>query len=311
MSGLKGLIQETVVPYVKFNRISLIAETLIMMFVLAICPNVIGDVYNNSTNAQYSDFSIKNDMLLPVTGVDQRYTILDVSESTDYYINSAIHIPYTYFLDDTNSLRPINDLAIILGHAGISRNDSIIVYGECMPCGGGPSTATFVYWLLRYLGHDDVLVLDGGMDSWVAAGLPVAEKPSARPRTIYKPNPRLELLGNYSFVKFGHAQIVDARPAEEFESGSIPGAVNIPYYDVQDGKRVKNNADLEKAFSNLTKDRPVVVFTDTGIKASVVWFALTEMGYNAVLYSYQNWLNLKKTEESNFSTSVPTNNTIV
>lgn len=309
MYKLKQSVKETVVPYIKNNRTVLKAKILIIMSMLVICPNAIADIYNNSTNTQHSDFSIKNDMLIPVAEVDQRYTILDVSENPDSYINGAIHTPYAYFLDDTNSLRPIQDLAKILGYAGIPRNESIAIYGECMPCGGGPSTATFVYWLLRYLGHDDVSVIDGGMDAWVAAGLPVQEKPSSRPKAIYESNPRWGLLANYSYVKFGHAQIVDARPVQEFESGSIPGAVNIPYDDVQDGKRVKDNADLEKAFSNLTKDKPVVVFTDTGIKASVVWFALTMMGYDAMLYNYQDWLKLKKIEDSNLSVSAPDNNT--
>jgi thiosulfate/3-mercaptopyruvate sulfurtransferase len=270
-----------------------------------------GQVSHNNTSAQnlVTASNFNSEMLLPITEVDQRYTILDVSENPDSYINGAIHIPYTYFLDDTNTLRPIQDLAKIFGYVGISRNDSIGVYGECMPCGGGPSTATFVYWLLRYLGHDDVRVIDGGMDAWVAAGLPVSKKPLSRPRTTYTPNPRLGLLANYSYVKSGHAQIVDARPVQDFKSGSIPGTINIPYDDVQDGKRVKENADLEKAFGNLTKEKPVVVFTATGIKASVVWFALTMMGYDAMLYSYQDWVVHKKMEDSNVPASPGNNET--
>ena len=47
---------------------------------------------------------------------------------------------------------------------------------------------------------------------------------------------------------------------------------------------------LEKVFAILNKNQPVVVYTNTGVKGSVVWFALELLGYDAKLYSYENWL---------------------
>jgi thiosulfate/3-mercaptopyruvate sulfurtransferase len=47
---------------------------------------------------------------------------------------------------------------------------------------------------------------------------------------------------------------------------------------------------LKKIFMMLDPDKPVVAFTNTGMKASVVWFALEMMGYDARLYSYQDWM---------------------
>ena len=60
---------------------------------------------------------------------------------------------------------------MLLGEAGISNNDSLLISGECLPCGGGPSPAVFSYWVLKYLGHEKVRVLDGSIDDWAAAGL--------------------------------------------------------------------------------------------------------------------------------------------
>ena len=47
---------------------------------------------------------------------------------------------------------------------------------------------------------------------------------------------------------------------------------------------------MNKVFMVLDKDQPVVVFTNTGMKASVVWFALEMMGYDARLYNYRDWM---------------------
>jgi len=77
---------------------------------------------------------------------------------------------------------------------------------------------------------------------------------------------------------------------QEYGSGSIPGSISIPYASVLNGKKIKSKDQLNKIFMLLDKDRPVVVFTNTGMKASVVWFALKLSGYDARLYNYQDWM---------------------
>ena len=144
---------------------------------------------------------------------------------------------------------------------------------------------------MKYLGHDKVKVLDGEIDDWVAAKLPTQDNPSVLPQKVYTPTIKPELLANYDYVKSGIAQIVDARTAEEFDAGSITGSVNIPYDRVLDGKRIKDEAALKNLFSGLSKDKPVVVYTNTGVKASMVWLALNLLGYDARLYSWQDWMD--------------------
>ena len=53
---------------------------------------------------------------------------------------------------------------------------------------------------------------------------------------------------------------------------------------------VKPQEDLQKVFAKLEKDRPVVVYTNVGVEASLVWFALNLSGYDARLYSWRDWL---------------------
>lgn len=236
--------------------------------------------------------------LMPISDVSNSDVLLDISENSTSHIKGSVVIPYTEFILGGGLLKSVSEIADTLGKAGISRNDKVVVYGECMPCGGGPAPATYVYWMMKSLGHENIWVLDGTVENWTAAGGSIDNKSAIRPSTNYAPDFIPNLIATYDFVKSGKAQIVDARTPEEFEAGSIPGAISIPYDNVLDNRRIKDETGLKEAFVNLSKDRPVVVFTDTGIKASVVWFSLKLLGYDALLYSWQNWIDNQPISEN-------------
>lgn len=228
--------------------------------------------------------------LVPISADLNADVVLDISPNATEYIPGAVNINYESFLGKDKRLKSVAEMSKMLGDAGISEDDSVIIYGECEPCGGGPSAATYVYWIMKYLGHENVRLLDGGIDDWVAAKRPTETSPAVLPQKIYTATIKPELLATYEYVKNGGAQIVDARTMDEFGGDSIPGAVNIPYEDVLDDKKIKDEEDLKKLSSSLSKDKPVVVYTDTGVKATMVWFALDLLGYDARVYSWQDWL---------------------
>ncbi len=157
--------------------------------------------------------------------------------------------------------------------------------------------ATYVYWIMKCLGHENVRVLDGTIEDWAAASLPTTKESKIRPSTNYTCTPEhtSDLIATYEYIKSSQAQIIDARPFGEFKEGSIPGAVNIPYESVLDNSTIKNGAALKHVFARLSKDRPVAVYADTYIKTSVVWFALELMGYDAKLYSWKDWMASRDT----------------
>ena len=230
-------------------------------------------------------------MIAPLEEAASGTIYLDISENSTEHIPGSIVIPYTQFLNDTAVLSA-DELAALLGEAGISREDAVIVYGECMPCGGGPAPATFIYWILRSLGHDNVKVLDGMVEDWAAAGLPTSTDAGILPAKAFVPRVSSNFSAEYSYVESGQAQIVDARSIGEFATSSIPGAINIPYESVISGNRLRDESRLERIFGILDREQPAVVFTNTGLKASVVWYALELLGYDARLYSYENyWIN--------------------
>ena len=84
--------------------------------------------------------------------------VLDISPSATRFIEGAVNINYEGFMGEGGQLKSVSELTTLLGEAGISRNNSLIIAGECLPCGGGPSPAIFSYWLLKYLGHEKVRV---------------------------------------------------------------------------------------------------------------------------------------------------------
>jgi len=229
-------------------------------------------------------------MFAPIDEVSGATILLDISENATQHIQGSIAIPYTDFLNGTY-VRSEAELAEIMGDAGISRDDPVVIYGECMPCGGGPAPATFIYWILRSLGQENVRVLDGTVNDWAIAGKPTATETAILPAKTYTSQINPNFTADYNYVLSGSAQIVDARTIQEFGAGSIPGAINIPYESVIINSKIRDEAMLERVFAILDKNQPVVVYTNTGVKASVVWFALKLMGYDAQLYSYENYLH--------------------
>jgi len=228
-------------------------------------------------------------MLLPIADISESDVLLDVSENSTTHIPGSVVIPYMQFDKEAGILKDTSEICKILGDNGISNGDSLVIYGECLPCGGGPFLSAYVYAMLKGLGHEKVKILDGTADDWAASGRATSDEAEIRSDTVYTPKDGTKYNATYEYVSSGQAQIVDARTLQEYASGTIPGSISIPYTSVLDGKKLKDDASLDRVFAILNKDKPVVVFTSTGMKASVLWFALEMRGYDAKTYTYRDW----------------------
>ena len=135
---------------------------------------VAGDpVQNNTPKMRTGRFAEVSASPMEVSSED---IVLDISPSAARYIEGAVNINYEGFMGEGGQFKSVSEMAELLGEAGISSNDSLVIAGECLPCGGGPSPAIFTYWLLKYLGHEKVRVLDGSIEDWTAAGLNTSNK---------------------------------------------------------------------------------------------------------------------------------------
>lgn len=205
--------------------------------------------------------------------IDCRFSIMgDPDEGRRAH--AAGHIPgAVYFHLDDDLSGPVaqnggrhplpnpETLAKKLGAAGIGDGVQVVVYD------GGGDVAARMWFLLRWLGHDDVAVLDGGFPAWTAGALPVetaAPQPTARTFTA---RPRPEMIATMAEVRDRPADViaVDARTPERFagaphpldtKSGHIPGAISRFYRDAlgPDG-RFRPAAEQAARFAGLSGER--------------------------------------------------------
>jgi thiosulfate/3-mercaptopyruvate sulfurtransferase len=159
-----------------------------------------------------------------------------------------------------NGRHPLPDPQVFmswLGRNGVNADKQVVAYDFT-----AGSSAARLWWMLRWVGHERVAVLDGGWESWVKAGLPVtAEQPSitattftgaARPMWVVDAGFVQAHLGNPSIV------VLDARTPERFQgltepidpvAGHIPGARNRLFKDnLNADGRFRSPQELRQAF---------------------------------------------------------------
>lgn len=191
-----------------------------------------------------------------------------------------------------------------LGRLGISPSSAVVLYDR-----QGGVYAARGWWMLRWMGHREVAVLDGGIKAWQTAGgaldatLPAASPAAAYPVTASAAMPTLDAaaLG----AALGRVRLLDARAAERFRgevepldpvAGHIPGALNRPFKDNLDAQaRFLPPDALRAAFAPLLADRPaaeVVHQCGSGVTACHNLLAMEAAGlHGSALYpgSWSEW----------------------
>ena len=235
-------------------------------------------------------------MLKSLKSVSSSDVVIDVSNGNIYeksHIKNAIHIPSSDFLNGDGNLKADEQLAAILGGAGVSKNDSVVLYGSKQSSG----EAEFAFLVMKYLGHVDLTVLDGSLSEWNMAGLPNETAQNTLPPVEYTPVIVADVIADYDYVKSGQAQIVDVRPFTEFGKGRVPGSIALDPSNVVKADRIKDKEDLSGVFSRLDEEVPVVVYSDDYARSSLVWYALQLMGYEASIYTWEDWKTHESTTE--------------
>ena len=183
---------------------------------------------------------------------------------------------------------------------GVSDDRSVVVYDQA-----DAMAAARCWWLLRYAGHDDVHVLDGGYAAWVAAGEAVVTDPPAPEAGDFQPRfgalPVLDADGGAELARTG--VLLDARSGERYRgelepidpvAGHIPGAVSAPTtQNVVDG-RFRSPTELRARFAALGADGSVLVgaYCGSGVTAAHELLALDIVGIGGALYvgSWSDWI---------------------
>lgn len=240
---------------------------------------------------------------------DRRVRIVDCTGGDVYqraHIPGAVRLAIPPFLktepDPTAHLNePLHvlgadDFAIAMGKVGISSETTVVAYDSV-----GNHLATRLWWVLRYYGHREAKVLNGGFHRWLVEGRPMSDAaPEIVPTTF---TPRLdeaqivrvdELLARHADAD---VQVVNVLWPDFYEGrrdpfgnrrqGHIPGSVNLPFTEflTNDERRVfKPAAELaalaERA--GLRPDRETVVHCQAGIATTLGVFVLSLLGWDDV-----------------------------
>jgi thiosulfate/3-mercaptopyruvate sulfurtransferase len=196
------------------------------------------------------------------------------------------------------------EFAATLGRLGVGDAMQVVCYDA-----GPGAYAARLWWMLRWLGHDAVAVLDGGFAAWVAEGRPVDALHAPRAPARFEARPRPQMVLDAAGVAHALARgetLVDVRGAERFAgivepldavAGHVPGAVNLPYLEnLGAAGRFRAAADLAALWRTRTgaqDGRAPICMCGSGVTACHGLLALESAGIRGGrLYagSWSEWI---------------------
>ncbi|HCF25717.1 MAG TPA: sulfurtransferase [Cyanobacteria bacterium UBA11049] len=245
---------------------------------------------------------------------DCRFSLLEPEFGQQQYRTS--HIRGAYYLDLNRDLsspvgkhggrHPLpnpDELAAKLSAMGINSQTLVVAYDDSRF-----AFAARLWWLLRYMGHDRVAVLDGGFQSWVKAGYPVTDIIPQPRRGEFVPH--LQPLGLVDIevvrasIDLPNVALVDSRESDRYQgirepidpvAGHIPGAINYPWQEVTDATGyLKSAAEQRDRWKKLEKADEILVYCGSGVTACVNLLSLELAGIDAgKLYagSWSDWIS--------------------
>ncbi|MEM1323239.1 MAG: sulfurtransferase [Bacteroidota bacterium] len=249
--------------------------------------------------------------------IDCRFTLADVNKGRMDY--QASHIPGAFYahldeelsgeiIPDVTGRHPLPPVAAFsdqLASWGIDASVQVVAYDY-----GNGAIASRLWWMLNWLGHERVAVLDGGWPAWQATGQPVsADLPTISPRPFVA-SPRMDRLCDAATVEQRRQQadycLIDARASRRYAgieepidpvAGHIPGAVNLPFAEnVEERGKWRSSAELHQRFAQQLAGRPAgqaIVYCGSGVTACHNLLAMKHAGLGeGQLYagSWSDWI---------------------
>lgn len=240
---------------------------------------------------------------------DCRFNLMNKSFGIEQY--RAGHIPGAYFLDlerdlsskpDTHGGRhPLPDVETLskkLRASGVNQHSTLVVYDDSRM-----GYAARAWWLLRYLGHQQVMILDGGFAGWINTGgaqdrrEPAIKngnfKAAVQPDWIVTRDDLLQADSNFT--------LIDSREAKRYRgeeepidpiAGHIPGALNYFWQEATTEQGfIQSNEVQHQRWDNLSERENLVVYCGSGVTACVNLLSLEMSGIKAKLYpgSWSDW----------------------
>jgi thiosulfate/3-mercaptopyruvate sulfurtransferase len=243
---------------------------------------------------------------------DCRYNLNDATWGRMQY--QAAHIPSAVFVDvahdlagqrsGTNGRHPLPTLEAMsatFGRLGISDDTQVIAYDQ-----EAGAFASRLWWMLRYLGHDAVAVLDGGFAKWTHEERPVGGGIERRQPAHFTARPRqhMRVTVDDTLAHLGDPSVllIDARSPERYAGkpdpldnvyGHIPGARNRYYrHNVTEAGTMRSAGELRADFENVlagARSDQVVMYCGSGITACHNLLAMEHVGLHGARLFAGSW----------------------
>jgi thiosulfate/3-mercaptopyruvate sulfurtransferase len=212
------------------------------------------------------------------------------------------HIPGAVYVDWSQDIVDLDDpveaqvapparFAEAMSRVGIGDQTLVVAY-DTHPAS---QFATRLWWALRYYGHDQVVVLNGGLGRWQREQLPMETTVPTYARATFTPRVQPQLRATaeevVSLIGKSGVTLLDARDAGQYSGtvvrgegrpGHVPGAVNIPREELiaADGT-FRSNDELRAIFASahVVPDERIVAYCNGGVAATTVLFSLAMLGY--------------------------------
>ncbi len=197
----------------------------------------------------------------------------------------------------------------LLGSSGIDNNTTVVLYGD-----NNNWFACWAFWQMKYYGHGDVRMMNGGRAKWEAEGRPLTTAAASVSTKSYQASSPNESIRAYrdqvlASVNSGNVALVDVRSPDEYSGkllsppnmpqegsqrgGHIPGAASIPWGQaVSEDGTFKSADDLQALYGGKGIDgsKDTVAYCSIGERSSHTWFVLTQLlGHNNVRNYDGSW----------------------
>jgi thiosulfate/3-mercaptopyruvate sulfurtransferase len=253
----------------------------------------------------------REDILIEADELMKKYEngnvrIFDATIIDDVYLMG--HIPGAAYFDhekfsDPNgryglAISPEVLLAEQVGTAGISNDSEVIVYA----CGMLPY-AIRAWWVLRYAGHDNIRILNGGLTAWKNAGGKTEQTPRQYEPTVFKSHIRTGMFASkdevFASMEDKEVALVNVLPPVSYEGSHIPGSLNLSCTDLLEGDftqgfdYLRPVEQLAPQLTEIAKHKRIITYCGGGIAAAVNAAAHLMTGHeNVAVYdgSLYEWL---------------------
>lgn len=260
-------------------------------------------VETDTTTAKFAEYAAP-ERLVSTEWLEQHLGepgLVVVESDEDVLLYETGHIPGAVKVDWHTELNdPVvrdyldgEGFAQLLSRKGIARDDTVVIYGD-----KSNWWAAYALWVFSLFGHEDVRLLDGGRDKWIAEGRPLTTEVVARPATEYPVVERddsvLRAYRDDVLAHIGRGPLVDVRSPEEYDgtrtsapaypeegalrAGHIPTAQSVPWARaVAEDGGFKSRGELDAIYrgeAGLQDGDSIVAYCRIGERSSHTWFVL-------------------------------------